>query len=66
MLYRVTDMKSAIYAMKIDSVMDDIDAISDLLEAGDHVLLVNDLQEAADVFQVEVNEIIIVEPGDDE
>ncbi len=61
-MYRVTKMGSGIYAIQIDSVNDDIENIESLLEEGDHVLLVNDLDDAAKVFDVETSEIIVVEP----
>jgi hypothetical protein len=61
-MYRVTDMGSGIYAAPFNDLRAERESIEGLLEAGDHVLLVNDLQEAADVFGVEVHEIIVVEP----
>jgi hypothetical protein len=62
-MYRVTKMGHNIYAkefssLRLHSLRDDIEG---LLEAGDHVLLVNELEDAADVFGVEVNEIVVVE-----
>lgn len=62
MPFRVTDMGSGIYAAEFDDLRDERENLEGLLEAGDHVLLVNTLQEAADVFDVEVSEIIVVEP----
>ena len=56
-MYRVTDMRSGIYAAEFTDLRTERDSIEGLLEAGDHVLLVNSLEEAA-----EVNEIIVVEP----
>lgn len=61
-MYRVTDMRSGIYAAEFTDLRTERDSIEGLLEAGDHVLLVNSLEEAAEVFGVEVNEIIVVEP----
>ena len=61
-MYRVTDMRSGIYAAEFRSVRLEADNLEGLLEAGDHVLLVNDLEQAADVFGVDVSEIIVVEP----
>jgi hypothetical protein len=61
-MFRVTDMRSGIYAAPFSNLRREIDNLEGLLEVGDHVLLVNTLEEAADVFGVEVNEIIVVEP----
>lgn len=61
-MYRVTDMGSGIYAAKITSLRRELPHLEGLLEAGDHVLLVNDLDDAADVFGVDVDDIVVVEP----
>ena len=45
-MYRVTDMRSGIYAAEFRSVRLEAENLEGLLEAGDHVLLVNDLEQA--------------------
>ena len=59
-MYRVTDMGSGIYAAEFHSLRREMENIDGLLQEGDHVLLVNDLDDAAKVFGVDVSEIIVV------
>lgn len=61
-MYRVTRMSQQVFAVQFSEVSDVVDDLEGLLEAGDHVLLVNELDEAAGVFDVDVSDIIIVEP----
>ncbi len=62
-MYRVIQMTGKFYAMEID--FGDNEAllgIESLLDAGDMVILVNDLDEIARYFDVDEEEIIVVVP----
>ena len=60
-MFRVTKMGINIFAAEFDDLDREKENIEGLLEAGDHVLLVNDLEDAAEVFDVEVSDITVVE-----
>ena len=53
-MYRVIKMGNKWYALKIDSVDDDLENIESLLSAGDSVLLVEDL-DYLDEFGIDID-----------
>lgn len=61
-MYRVTRMAGNIYAMKFDNLYDEVTNLEGLIEIDGHVLLVTDLETAADIFGVAEEDIVIVEP----
>jgi len=60
-MYRVTKMGITVFALKFDRITKERNNIEALLESGNHVLLVNDLADAAEVLDIEENEIVVVE-----
>ena len=60
-MYRVTKMGYRVYAKKFDKLSAELSNIEGLLETDDHVLLVNELFDAAEIFDVAEDEIIVVE-----
>lgn len=65
MSYRLTRLGRQWYAREFDSLDDEIDVINGLISAGDHALIVADLDDAERLLDIERDDIIVVE-GDDE
>ena len=66
-MYRVIPMTGKFYAMNIDFGDNEVLlGIESLLDAGDMVILVNDLNEITRYFDVEEEEIIVVVPEDED
>ncbi len=61
MFYRLVKMSSSWYAKEIYSVRDDADAIELFASEGNPVLIVDDLEGAADFLGIDVKDIEVVE-----
>ena len=62
MIYRATKMSSGVYAIEItDSIQEEAENIQDFLDQGETVVLSDDLDEIAELFDIGVSDIILVE-----
>ena len=59
-MYRVTKTLSGVYAFKFDDIHKEIINIGEMVYQGEGVLLVDDLETAAEIFGVKVSEIQVV------
>lgn len=60
-MFRVSKMSGAYYAAEFDDLERELPNLEGLLEAGDHVLLVVDLDDAARAFDIDVDDIVVVD-----
>jgi hypothetical protein len=58
-MYRVTRMSNRIYAVEIGSVRDEADNIEALANEGNPVLICDDLDDAAELYDVDVSDIVM-------
>ena len=61
MPYRLTKLGWQWYAKKFNRVKDEVENIEGLLEAGDHSLIVADLNDAERLLDIERDDIEVVE-----
>lgn len=61
-MYRVASFSGKVIALEIESVEDDFESIDILVGEGSPVVIVDALEDAADMFNVSEDEIDVVQP----
>ena len=59
-MYRAVKIQNMVYAVEINKINDDLENIDVFIDDGDVVLLSEDLESIADIFEIEVSDIEII------
>ncbi len=65
MFYRLVKMSGKWYSLKIESVEEDVESIEEFASQGQMVVICDDLEWFANEFEIELDDIQIVEKHDE-